>query len=262
MKSRLVELDYMRGLACIAVILTHITALGVVEYLPGSPHKILSTYMNRSFNFTVPVFIFLSGLTGFLGYTKKPFHYGVFLKKRLGKIVIPYILWVFFYYASFLAMGIYVLDIQYLMKSIILGDMSYHLYFIVIIVQLYLLSPLFYYVVKRWNNKYFIGAMGLLNLYFMVTVYFPYSDRIFFKYMFFYILGISAALNYDLFIDRIKKIWSSLHDSGYFGQHSLCPDLLSLHGEQHLLLFYLLCAGYLLFMLDRHAFKRKIQETG
>ncbi|MFA5528859.1 MAG: acyltransferase family protein, partial [Peptostreptococcales bacterium] len=87
MKSRLVELDYMRGLACIAVVLTHITALGVVEYLPGSPHKILSTYMNRSFNFTVPVFIFLSGLTGFLGYTKKPFHYGVFLKKRLGKIV-------------------------------------------------------------------------------------------------------------------------------------------------------------------------------
>ncbi|HBD64462.1 MAG TPA: hypothetical protein DC038_08515, partial [Clostridiales bacterium] len=68
--DKLYELDYMRVIACLAVIIVHITAIGTTDYIQGSLPHIVILILNRSLKFTTPIFIFLSGLTSFYSYRK------------------------------------------------------------------------------------------------------------------------------------------------------------------------------------------------
>lgn len=209
-RDKLLELDYMRFIACFAVMIVHITATGVTDYIRGSTPYVLSLVLNRSLKFTTPVFIFLSGVTGFYGYRNKEIEYVPFIIKRLKKVVIPYAVWCVVYYLAFIKLGYYALDLKFFVKSFFLGNMSYHLYFVIIITQLYLLGPLFYAIVKKCGKR-----IPLLVLSAVVTalcveyIRFNLSDRIFLKYMFFYMLGMYVTLEYDKFtgwIERHKKI--------------------------------------------------------
>jgi len=56
-KEKLVELDYMRFIACFAVMIVHISATGVTEYIYGSFPHIVMTLLNRSLKFTTPIYI-------------------------------------------------------------------------------------------------------------------------------------------------------------------------------------------------------------
>ena len=88
-KDKLYELDYMRFIACFAVMIVHITATGVEQYIHGSFPYVLMLTVNRSLKFTTPVFILLSGVTSFYSYSYKnqKFDYGEFLVKRLSKVI-------------------------------------------------------------------------------------------------------------------------------------------------------------------------------
>ena len=112
-KDKLYELDYMRFIACFAVMIVHITATGVNEYIHGSFPYVLMLIVNRSLKFTTPVFILLSGVTSFYsyGYKKREFKYMEFLKKRLVKVIVAYFVWCIIYYAAYIYFGYYSINI-------------------------------------------------------------------------------------------------------------------------------------------------------
>jgi surface polysaccharide O-acyltransferase-like enzyme len=202
---RLQEFDVLRSVAALAVIAIHVTAAYVSE-LP------LAYLWNHGVRFAVPLFIVISG---FLLYwadsrddkgTVLPTH--VFYIKRLDKILWPYIIWTCLY--SYL--NAYILDqnnpflfLSTLGKDLLWGTGYYHLWFLPIILQLYLLYPL----LRRWMRKgpvallvasllISLGAQSLIYLYMLHIVSLPaqYSllyVRAFPVWLFYFVFGMFMA---------------------------------------------------------------------
>ncbi len=206
--NRMYELDYMRFVACFAVMIVHITATGVTEYISGSFPNILMLFLNRCLKFTTPVFIFLSGVTSFYSYSHKnrEFKYFDFLKKRLSKVLVAYLVWCVIYYNVYIYYGYYTRDMNFFVDRVLHGTMSYHLYFVIIIVQMYLVGPIFYFILKRSEKKVTILIIaGIITYLSAEFIRFELSDRLFLKYMVFYMLGIYVSMEYNKVLEWLKK---------------------------------------------------------
>lgn len=160
MQGRLQVFDLLRVLATLAVIGIHVSA----DYAGTSAGGFL---FNQVVRFAVPMFIIISG---FLLYYQDITSVcresvGRFYRKRFGKILWPYVLWTLFY----------TLVTQYLLhtwpdtrvfmaalgRHLLWGTGAYHLYFMVIIIQCYLLYPL----LKAWIEKHAVSfVISLLSL--------------------------------------------------------------------------------------------------
>lgn len=205
-KDKLYELDYMRFIACFAVMIVHITANGVTGYIHGSLPHIAVLLINRSLKFTTPVFIFLSGVTSFYSYRKREFKYFSFLSKRLYKVLVAYLMWSVLYYAVYMKLGYYGWDINFLIKNVLQGTMSYHLYFVIIIVQMYIVGPVFYNILKNTDKKIpILLVAAIITMLSAEFIRFELSDRLFLKYMVFYMLGIYVTLEQDKYLAWIEK---------------------------------------------------------
>lgn len=213
--NRLYELDYIRFIACLAVMIVHITATGVTDYIQGSFPHIITLILNRSLKFTTPVFIFLSGVTNFFAYSNKEIKYFDFVKKRLKSTLVPYFVWCLIYYSAYIYAGIYSFDIVFFIKNVVLGTMSYHLYFVIIISQIYLLGPLFYKLIKNSNKRILILTVAAIFTAICAgTLNFKLSDRIFLKYIFFYMIGIYVTLEtekFKTFVDKNKILITAMY---------------------------------------------------
>lgn len=205
-RDKLYELDYIRFIACLAVMIVHITATGVTGYVHGSLPHLVTLLVNKSLKFTTPIFIFLSGVTSFYSYRKKEFKYFSFLKRRLSKVLVAYLLWCIIYYLAYIKIGYYTWDNKFLITSILQGTMSYHLYFVIIIVQMYIVGPAFYHLLKSSDKKAAILLVAaVITLLSAEFIRFELSDRLFLKYIVFYMLGIYVTLERESFVSLIER---------------------------------------------------------
>ena len=206
-KEKLYELDYMRFIACFAVMIVHITATGVEGYIRGSFPHIVTLIINRSFKFTTPIFIFLSGVTSFYSYRNREFKYFDFLKKRLSNVLVAYLVWCIIYYLTYITLGYHAyFDMRFFIENIFNGKISYHLYFVIIITQMYIFGPIFYKLLKNSDKKILILIIAAIFTALCAEyIRFKDSDRLFLKYIFFYMLGIYLTLEYDKFTSFLMK---------------------------------------------------------
>jgi len=164
-KERIDAVKFMRVTAMLLVILIHATGVALSKIPHDSPSYFFYLFLNRFTRFEGSVFVFLSGLTLFYNYESKPFTkqtWSNFYKRRFMFILGPFLIWSIFYELFSYYQGVRVFtDWKTMFTSIVTGGAYYHLYFILILVQLYFLMPLFIYLVKRfwWFKKYllFIG---------------------------------------------------------------------------------------------------------
>ncbi len=129
------ELDALRVAACLAVVLIHTTA-GWSGRVPLA--------MNQLARFSVPLFLLLSGF-GHGGASEESWTHA--LRRRLGRILPPYLLW----------SGIYLLvDAAFVrphaapLRDLLFGTAYMHLYYIPVLLQFLLLSPLLRRAAVRW----------------------------------------------------------------------------------------------------------------
>ena len=179
------KIDIMRILACIAVVVIHVTATPVVSLIPNTTLQIGFLILNRLAKPSVPIFIFISG---YLAYRpESPFKLQTYLLK-LRRLALPYIVWTCVYYALFIKIAQYPISPSFLLKHLFVGDMVYHLYFMIIIIQFSLLTPI---LIKLSNT------IGIHKLFVLATIlqfglgfhYYPYQDRIFLTYIAYYVAG-------------------------------------------------------------------------
>lgn len=155
-KPKLLELDLVRAVAILAVVAIHATSEATVELPFGSRAQLIYLAINKLCNFAVPVFILVSGLVLFYRYDndwggKQALQ---FYMRRVKQVLFPYLLWSFFYYLYnqwvFDRANLH-LDWAEFGALLPWADASYHLYFMVIIVQFYLLFPLLMWACRTFS---------------------------------------------------------------------------------------------------------------
>ena len=205
MKRKITEISVFEFFLCMFVILIHLLSEGVDNFPKWSFWSVLFSSLTKLTTFAVPGFIFTSAVKLFYKYgNARSFSYLRFLWDRFKKIGIPYLIAVVIYYAIFVwFLHIYRFDWDQLLGFIIDGDISAQFYFVILIIQFYLLMPL-WIAFSRIGSKYFAVVLALFA--FAVTVlfriYFPYTasiHKIFPSYLIFWILGIYTGLNYESF---------------------------------------------------------------
>lgn len=127
-KSKDLYIQVLRGFAIMAVVLIHCLSQEDRWVLAVRPFL----------NFGVALFIFLSG---YLTPRSKCEHVSAFYKHRLGKILLPYVIWSLVYLA--IAGDV---SIKSVVVGLCVGNAAAQMYFLLVYAQLVLLTPLLY----RW----------------------------------------------------------------------------------------------------------------
>lgn len=141
-KRFIASVNYMRGLCMLGVIAIHV---GSAALSNPTPNLVLIGILEILSRFSVPSFFFLSAFGMFYSQPlHKPFSYGVYLKRRLRTVLVPYVFWSCFYlvYSAVLSHNWTVLQPAAILKAIWYGNAMYHIYFLVILLWFYFFMPL------------------------------------------------------------------------------------------------------------------------
>lgn len=155
-KERIEEVTLLRAFAFLAVALQHCIAEYIYrpDILPAD--SIMLAMLFHFTRFGTPTFVFLSGLILFYNYSGK-LHYRSFIRKRFGDIFIPFLSWTIIYWIA--VEGVYGGKLMQpsawtsIFQQLIKPTYGYHLWFILMIFQFYLLFPLFSRMVGSFRSR-------------------------------------------------------------------------------------------------------------
>lgn len=216
------EIDIVRALAIVGVLVVHASA-NVTVGLAGSgrlyPFYVL---LNRMAKVGTPTFIFLSSVVLFYRYGTAGNIKDIFVRfyrRRLYLVLLPYLIWSVFY---FLHVAFVIRPVQPLaagtawqaffdsiawrglLTDLANGTAYYHLYFVVISVQFYLLFPL---LLMLYRSRYLKGAVPLVLGFALQWAAFGTNNPLlrFAGYLSFYGLGMFVALDPPGFFHTLRQ---------------------------------------------------------
>jgi probable poly-beta-1,6-N-acetyl-D-glucosamine export protein len=217
------EIHYIRALASLMVLLVHVSA--TYFYQQGEQYNDYTFFINQISRFGTPMFALISGFLLFYQTRKKGFNLKKFISSRLTKVGIPFIVWSSFYFLF----THFILEINPLKDGMEIflinffsGNAFYHLYFIAIVFQFYLIFPLLQYVRSKVVWLFLLLMAAMINLYFLkvdVSSQFDgtlaelFSQRAFLpEWIYFFIFGGFLAYYWEplLAISRKFKIALSI----------------------------------------------------
>lgn len=212
MKKRKSEISYVNILFCLGVILIHVLSEPVNRLIRTTPAFIAVFIPWRMLTCAVPGFILLSGLKLSL---KPVTDWKQFYLRRFTSVIVPYLIWVPIYYFFSYKLGYYEhIGIKHFFSVLIGGTSTAHFYFVVVIVQFYLLYPLWQRL-SRINPIIPVALAAVITYYTQVwlpiywdnnaIVPFYTNDRIFTNYLIYWVLGIYIGRNYDKFMNVLVK---------------------------------------------------------
>ena len=207
------EIMFLNTLLCVLVVFIHCASHPVSNYIKPSLPYTLTFIPWRLSAFVVQGFIFLSGMKLFLK-PQNDFSYEKFISKRIKTVLIPYVFAVLIYYIYFMRNGYFPFSIKDIVFYVLSGSLVSPFYFIVAIMQFYLLMPLW---IKMTEKTKPLPAL-IISLMVMLAAkhYIPqflanfekiasYNDRIFTTYLIYWVAGCYAGKNYASFCTFMKK---------------------------------------------------------
>lgn len=210
LNKRKYELSILNVTFCLLVIFIHTISHLISTADINSDSFTVAFLPWRLSSFVVQGFVMLSGIKLFLKKSDE-FNYFQFLKSRLKHIIIPYIVWFIIYYIFFIITLRYPLDLKKILSTFFTGSLVYHLYFVVIIVQFYLLMPLWRLIVYKCNWKIIVPCFVLITFllehinFISPALNFIYYDRTFTTYLMYWIIGCYIGNSYELFKEFTQK---------------------------------------------------------
>lgn len=196
------HINHLKGLAILAVVGIHTVNL----FTSFFPQKSISwntlIILDQIFRFSVPVFVSLSGFA----LTKKYLHslssirYKEFFFNRVLKLLPLYLVWSLIYYIFSTLIPGWSGFIQgtNLLKALVLGRSEFHLYFVPMIFQAYLLFPLIVRLVKR-NPLICVLLSFVIQVFsYLITSKLGFSDQnqyiLFSNWIFYFVVGIYLSI--------------------------------------------------------------------
>ncbi|MGJ8641615.1 MAG: acyltransferase [Opitutaceae bacterium] len=165
MKSINRNLDQTRVLATFAVIVVHVVSIyskGILEDF--EPSWWIANFIKSSVRWCVPVFVMLSGAL-LLTSSNTIDNYAPFLKRRMNRVILPLVFWSIFYSGLRFTRGV---DLDTLVKDLILGEPFYHMWFLFMILGLYLSLPFLasaYHYCKNKNTVLYLSILLILSTF-------------------------------------------------------------------------------------------------
>jgi len=198
------ELSFLNIIFCILVIFIHVSSSPVTNLTKGTWQYGAFFVPWRLSAFVVQGFIFLSGLKMFL--VGKTENYFRFCWSKFTKIVIPYIFAVCIFYAYFIDREYFPFRINDLLEYVKTGNLVAHFYFVIIIIQFYLLKPVWQFMVNKIPPA--VAIIASVPLMFFFIDYFSdyiYNDRIVTSYLPYWVIGCYVGANFEKFTKHIKR---------------------------------------------------------
>ncbi|CAM4235104.1 acyltransferase [Vibrio neonatus] len=166
MRQRVLFFDLARCVAAIAVIAIHVLApyryqFGVIPF----DEWFTAISINSVSRWAVPVFILISG--ALMLSDRRPFEFKYYVKRRLGKVLVPFIVWSIFY-AYLSGWSSYGFDATNAKDTLIEGldhATYYHLGFFYYFIPLYFIIPFMQIFVRRYDDQalYALTALWLIT---------------------------------------------------------------------------------------------------
>lgn len=218
-KRRRQDIVFLNVLFCLLVVFIHISSEVITQMDRSRTMYWTVLVLSRLSSFVVQGFILLSGVKLF--FKADNIRYGRFYLSRLTAVVLPYLLWVVIYYLYFCSQWYFPFSWAELGRYCLTGELSAHFYFVVVIVQFYLLAPLWMVLFKKAEPT----VLLLVSL--MITVIcglsldqilaalfpdrsFPHLDLLFLRYLFYWTAGCVIGMHYRAFQDFLRRRWLSI----------------------------------------------------
>lgn len=228
-RKHLDEIQFARAIAIFAVLAVHATSTGVGFTEHSSPAFSIYTFFNYAGKLGTPTFIFLSSFILFYTYYHRELTMDLFkkfYKKRMLYILVPYLVFSILYFgiSSYLntTVGVPFVASEALpnfLKAFFTGDAFFHLYFVFVSVQLYLMFPFILYLFQRFSFiRRFAIPIGIIIQWTWVIInseIIQYSNKatISLSYFMFYFLGAFLGVYYErvaAWIFNWRKSWPGL----------------------------------------------------
>jgi peptidoglycan/LPS O-acetylase OafA/YrhL len=196
---RLYEIDAVRILTFACVIAVHVTSHTVSPTDYGLNGLLALVHFTRQVFFALTAFVLLYGQLA------RPVSMRTFWPKRFLLVGVPYVVWSTIYFVSsnlYHPHGTVASNIGSYFYHLVTGTAWYHLYFLLVTMQVYLLVPLIIWFVKKTREHHrtvlivtFVIQLAIMWFYKYGpdAVIAPYEKIIFASYEFFIIAGAIAA---------------------------------------------------------------------
>jgi peptidoglycan/LPS O-acetylase OafA/YrhL len=211
-RAHLHQLDLVRGSTFLLVIFCHVLTNTNDEQM-----GVVTNALGMAGHFTRNSFFFLTGFVLMYGnYAKEDFSTWQFWSRRLKLVAIPYLIWSIVYWAFGVVQtsgwSALPFSLSTLGDGLTWGTSGFHLYFIFVIIQFYLLFPLILWVVRatRDHHGLLLAASFAVQMTVLMVVrhYAPpanswlaenwwHAYSTFLPYQFFVILGGVCAVHRD-----------------------------------------------------------------
>ncbi len=152
----------MKGAAILAVVVLHTLSSFPPETYTVFPEAWKFVFIDQFGRFSVPVFVGLSGYALTRKY-KNNFSLLEFFTKRIGKLIPLYLIWTIGLYLLFLLIPAWNTSAQTtpFWQIILYGSGDYHLYFVPLIFQLYVLFPFLLLLLRSWPRLLLLSALSM-----------------------------------------------------------------------------------------------------
>lgn len=152
--ERLPAVDVFRGMAIVSVVAHHLTGLALRHSEVGSALHTGLAVVNRTLHFVVPAFVFMTALVLTRSAIRR-FEPGKYYWARVRTALLPYLLWTVLYVLFRVASGqddaAALSDPQRWQVWVQYGKGYFHLYFLLIVLQFYLVLPL---LLPLWRRRW------------------------------------------------------------------------------------------------------------
>jgi surface polysaccharide O-acyltransferase-like enzyme len=156
------SLDIFRGLAILAVLGIHVSGHSLHMAEVDSRAWIVLAFSNRALQFAVPAFLLLSALLNLRPLLERP-PGAAWVYRRLRRAVWPYLIWSLIFLAISYRHDPGALTPALVVAKIAGGNAYYHLYFLLLVIQLYVLLPFLAPLFRR-RPPFWAVATGALGL--------------------------------------------------------------------------------------------------
>jgi surface polysaccharide O-acyltransferase-like enzyme len=148
-------INNLRLVALYAVIVLHCTSLLLMQYGKVSMNDwLVADFLNAAVRFAVPVFVMITGALSL----HREYEIGSFLKKRLVRVVVPFLFWSLVYigyslYNEEIAFtGDVWVNVKLVLHLLKIGS-SYHLWYVYMLIGLYFFIPVIGKFVRHASEK-------------------------------------------------------------------------------------------------------------